>query len=85
MALMMAISFPAFGTHDQLLYSKTKSKIVQKLRGKHGFKRFARDGFGTVLEDSSERFYKDSTVQVPNGGRTRGGVACGGEVEGVLL
>ncbi|XP_043247487.1 probable phosphorylase b kinase regulatory subunit beta isoform X3 [Amphibalanus amphitrite] len=63
MALMMAISFPAFGTHDQLLYSKTKSKIVQKLRGRHGFKRFARDGFGTVLEDSSERFYKDSTVQ----------------------
>ncbi|XP_037068061.1 probable phosphorylase b kinase regulatory subunit beta isoform X2 [Pollicipes pollicipes] len=63
MALLMAISFPAFGTHDQLLYSKTKSKIVKKLRGKHGFKRFARDGFGTVLEDTSSRFYKDGTVQ----------------------
>ncbi|KAK7002162.1 hypothetical protein SK128_008210 [Halocaridina rubra] len=56
-SLLCAISFPAFATHDQLLYSKTKSQIVNLLQGKHGFKRFHRDGYGTVLEDKKRRYY----------------------------
>ncbi|XP_050711769.1 probable phosphorylase b kinase regulatory subunit beta isoform X6 [Eriocheir sinensis] len=56
-SLLCAISFPAFATHDQMLYSKTHSQIVGSLESKHGFKRFHRDGYGTVLEDKKRRYY----------------------------
>ncbi|KAG0711404.1 putative phosphorylase b kinase regulatory subunit beta [Chionoecetes opilio] len=56
-SLLCAISFPAFATHDQMLYSKTRNQIVNSLECKHGFKRFHRDGYGTVLEDSKRRHY----------------------------
>ncbi|XP_071549609.1 probable phosphorylase b kinase regulatory subunit beta isoform X2 [Panulirus ornatus] len=56
-SLLSTISFPAFATHDQMLYSKTRSQIISSLEGKYGFKRFHRDGYGTVLEDSRRRFY----------------------------
>lgn len=56
-SLLSTISFPAFATHDQLLYSKTKSQIISSLEGKHGFKRFHHDGYGSVLEDKKRRYY----------------------------
>lgn len=49
-ALLFSISFPAFATHDEELYKKTKGNIVSHLQGDWGFKRFSRDGFGCVLE-----------------------------------
>ncbi|MCL4124235.1 UNVERIFIED_CONTAM: hypothetical protein GTU68_045867, partial [Idotea baltica] len=56
-SLLSVISFPAFATHDKVLYNKTKAQIVNTLKGRNGFKRFLRDGYGTVLEDSKKRFY----------------------------
>ena len=47
--LLATISWPCFATSDQALYSSTKSKILRKLRGKYGLKRFLRDPYGTVL------------------------------------
>ncbi|XP_077542615.1 putative phosphorylase b kinase regulatory subunit beta isoform X3 [Haemaphysalis longicornis] len=56
--LLMAVSFPCFATHDDYLYKRTKDKIIRKLhRSNYGIKRFLRDGYGTVLEDRSRKYY----------------------------
>lgn len=48
--LLATISWPCFATHDPVLYQSTKSKILRKLKGKYGLKRFLRDSYGTVLD-----------------------------------
>ncbi len=57
------MSFPAFATHDQALYDSTKSKVIRSLEGRYGFKRFARDGFGTVVEPRDGRVYPEGKIQ----------------------
>ncbi|XP_050295730.1 probable phosphorylase b kinase regulatory subunit beta isoform X2 [Anthonomus grandis grandis] len=57
-SLLPTISFPAFATHEDLLYLRTKENIVKRLKGSYGFKRFTRDGFRTVLEDPNQKYYK---------------------------
>ena len=65
--LLSVISFPAFAIHNEDLYEKTKTKIVEDLEGRHGFKRFIYDGFGTVEEDPARRFYlKGETIKFEN-------------------
>lgn len=49
---------------DDALYSQTLDKIVRKLRGKYGFKRFLRDGFRTTNEDKNRRYYKPAEMKV---------------------
>jgi phosphorylase kinase alpha/beta subunit len=58
------ISYPAFATHDEILYTKTKTKIIRKLKGDYGFKRFLRDGYKTLLEDTNRRFYTEGETKV---------------------
>lgn len=48
--LLATISWPCFATHDQTLYQSTKAKILRKLKGKYGLKRFLRDSYGTALD-----------------------------------
>ncbi|KAL1123716.1 hypothetical protein AAG570_001489, partial [Ranatra chinensis] len=62
-SLLPTISFPAFATHDEVLYTKTKNNIIEKLLGQCGFKRFERDGYKTVLEDTERRFYKEGETK----------------------
>ncbi|XP_049821938.1 probable phosphorylase b kinase regulatory subunit beta isoform X2 [Aethina tumida] len=57
-SLLPTISFPAFSTHEDLLYTETKNNIVKKLKGQYGFKRFIRDGYKTVIEDPNKRYYE---------------------------
>lgn len=52
--LLATISWPCFATHDPTLYQSTKSKILRKLKGRYGLKRFLRDSYGTVLDPNSE-------------------------------
>lgn len=47
--LLATISWPCFATNDPTLYNSTKSKILRKLKGKYGLKRFLRDPYGTIL------------------------------------
>lgn len=49
---------------DDALYSQTLDKIVRKLRGKYGFKRFLRDGYRTANEDHDRRYYKPAETKV---------------------
>ena len=63
-SLIPAISWPAFAIHEESLVNRTRDKIVRKLAGKRGVKRFLRDGFGTVVEDKNRQYYKPGEVKV---------------------
>ncbi|MEA5551817.1 glycoside hydrolase family 15 protein [Anabaena cylindrica UHCC 0172] len=57
-ALLSIISYPAFAVEDVQLYERTFNKIITKLAGKYGCKRFLRDGHQTVLEDTQRLHYE---------------------------
>lgn len=63
-SLIPTISFPAFATHEDVLYDETKAIIIRKLKGSCGFKRFGRDGFKCKLEDTKRRYYRDGEIKV---------------------
>ncbi|XP_016135523.1 phosphorylase b kinase regulatory subunit beta-like isoform X1 [Sinocyclocheilus grahami] len=66
-ALLPCISYPAFAVDDDALYSQTLDKIVRKLKGKYGFKRFLRDGYRTANEDKNRRHYKPAEMKLFDG------------------
>nr|XP_057944757.1 phosphorylase b kinase regulatory subunit beta isoform X2 [Doryrhamphus excisus] len=66
-ALLPTISYPAFAVDDDALYSQTLDKIIRKLRGKYGFKRFLRDGYRTSNEDENRRYYKPAEMKLFDG------------------
>lgn len=63
-ALLPTISFPAFATHEEILYNETKANIIRRLKGNYGFKRFGRDGYKTVIENKDRRYYKSGEIKV---------------------
>ncbi|HLO51290.1 MAG TPA: glycoside hydrolase family 15 protein [Kamptonema sp.] len=62
-ALLSVISFPAFAVEDKQLSERTKDKIIEKLQGKYGCKRFLRDGHQTVLEDGDRLHYEPKELK----------------------
>ncbi|XP_064016390.1 phosphorylase b kinase regulatory subunit beta isoform X2 [Pogoniulus pusillus] len=66
-ALLPCLSYPAFALDDEVLFSQTLDKIVRKLKGKYGFKRFLRDGYRTALEDKTRRYYKPAEIKLFDG------------------
>ncbi|MCJ8747190.1 hypothetical protein PDJAM_G00150570 [Pangasius djambal] len=66
-ALLPCISYPAFAVDDDALYSQTLDKIVRKLKGKYGFKRFLRDGYRTANEDKNRRYYRTAEMKLFDG------------------
>ncbi|RWS29536.1 putative phosphorylase b kinase regulatory subunit beta-like protein [Leptotrombidium deliense] len=67
-SLLPTISWPCFATHDELLYKTTKLKMLKRLKGRFGFKRFLWDGYGTVLEKNEKQNASktDETKQYEN-------------------
>ncbi|EPY76089.1 Phosphorylase b kinase beta regulatory chain isoform 1-like protein [Camelus ferus] len=66
-ALLPCISYPAFALDDEVLFNQTLDKVVRKLKGKYGFKRFLRDGYRTSLEDPNRRYYKPAEIKLFDG------------------
>lgn len=62
-ALLSVISYPAFAVEDAQLVERTRNKILDKLEGRYGCKRFLRDGHQTVLEDTSRLHYEPWELQ----------------------
>ncbi len=62
-ALLSVIGFPAFAVEDVELIERTRQKIIDKLQGKYGCKRFLRDGHQTVLEDTTRLHYEPWELQ----------------------
>ena len=57
-ALLSIIGFPAFAIEEIALVERTRNKIIDKLQGHYGCKRFLRDGHQTVVEDISRLHYE---------------------------
>ncbi|KAI8621677.1 glycosyl hydrolases family 15-domain-containing protein [Chytriomyces sp. MP71] len=66
-AVLSVISFPAFAVSDSKLITRTRNEIIKKLGGRHGFKRFLRDGHQTLLEDTSRLHYDAHELKVFEG------------------
>ncbi|CAH0557440.1 unnamed protein product [Brassicogethes aeneus] len=62
-SLLPTISFPAFSTHEDILYGEAKNNIISKLKGPYGFKRFIRDGYKTAIEDPNKKYYEKSQLK----------------------
>jgi phosphorylase kinase alpha/beta subunit len=62
-ALLSVIGFPAFAIENRELVDRTRSKIVDRLQGNYGCKRFLRDGHQTVLEDASRLHYEPTELK----------------------
>jgi phosphorylase kinase alpha/beta subunit len=62
-AVLSTIGFPAFAIEDQALIDRTYQKIVEKLEGRYGCKRFLRDGHQTAIEDSERLHYDPEELQ----------------------
>ncbi|XP_056008769.1 phosphorylase b kinase regulatory subunit beta-like isoform X2 [Ostrea edulis] len=66
-ALISTIGWPTFALHEEDVKKRTFAKVLRKLKGKYGIKRFLRDGYRTVLEDSKRRFYKPAEIKLFDG------------------
>ncbi|NJM74645.1 MAG: glycosyl hydrolase family 15 [Acaryochloridaceae cyanobacterium RU_4_10] len=62
-ALLSVIGFPAFAVEDEAIVERTRQKILDKLAGNYGCKRFLRDGHQTVLEDTTRLHYEPEELQ----------------------
>lgn len=62
-ALLSVIGYPAYAVEDPALAELTRAKIVGKLQGRYGCKRFLRDGHQTVLEDHDRLHYQTGELQ----------------------
>jgi len=62
-ALLSIIGYPAFAIEDADLVMRTQHKIIDKLQGRYGCKRFLRDGHQTVIEDTTRLHYEPEELQ----------------------
>jgi phosphorylase kinase alpha/beta subunit len=62
-ALLSIIGFPAFAIEDPQLVKRTREKIITKLAGRYGCKRFLRDGHQTTIEDHTRLHYEPAELQ----------------------
>ena len=63
-SLLPTVSWPAFAIHEKPIRDKTINKVCRKLQGKWGIKRFLRDGYKTVMEDQTRKYYKPAEIKV---------------------
>ncbi|MBN2897028.1 MAG: glycoside hydrolase family 15 protein [Campylobacterales bacterium] len=57
-ALLSIIGYPAYAVEDAELVERTRGKIIKKLAGRYGCKRFLLDGHQSVIEDTSRLHYE---------------------------
>jgi phosphorylase kinase alpha/beta subunit len=62
-ALLSVIGFPAFAIENLSLVERTRKKVVNRLEGPYGCKRFLRDGHQTVIEDTTRLHYEPKELK----------------------
>ena len=62
-ALLSIIGYPAYAIEDQALVERTRQKIIKKLCGEYGCKRFLRDGHQSAIEDTSRLHYEPEELR----------------------
>ncbi|XP_078731901.1 phosphorylase b kinase regulatory subunit beta-like isoform X3 [Lampetra fluviatilis] len=66
-ALLPVLGYPAFAVDDDALRHQALDKVVRKLRGRYGFRRFLRDGYRTALEEEHRRHYRPAEIKLFDG------------------
>ncbi|MFC2073296.1 glycoside hydrolase family 15 protein [Campylobacterota bacterium] len=61
-ALLSIIGYPAYAVEDENLVKCTRDKIIKKLAGNYGCKRFLLDGHQSSIEDESRLHYEPSEL-----------------------
>jgi len=62
-ALLSIIGYPAYAVEDEKLVECTRDKIIKKLAGNYGCKRFLLDGHQSSIEDASRLHYEPSELR----------------------
>ena len=62
-ALLSIIGYPAYAVEDTTLVKRTREKIIKKLAGNYGCKRFLLDGHQSSIEDASRLHYEPSELR----------------------
>ncbi len=62
-ALLSVIGYPAYAVEDEKLVKRTRDKIIKKLAGNYGCKRFLLDGHQSSIEDESRLHYEPSELR----------------------
>ncbi|VDI71727.1 phosphorylase kinase alpha/beta subunit [Mytilus galloprovincialis] len=66
-SLLPTIYWPSFAIHEKHITDRTEDKVLRRLKGKFGIKRFLRDGYRTVLEDKNRTFYRPAEIKTFDG------------------
>lgn len=62
-ALLSIIGYPGYAVEDEKLVTRTREKIIKKLAGRYGCKRFLLDGHQSSIEDSTRLHYEASELR----------------------
>ena len=62
-ALLSIIGYPAYAVEDEKLVKQTRDKILKKLAGPYGCKRFLLDGHQSSIEDPTRLHYESSELR----------------------
>jgi len=62
-ALLSIIGYPAYALKDEKLVNTTRDKIIHKLAGVYGCKRFLLDGHQSSIEDDTKLHYEPSELR----------------------
>ncbi|MCX6074446.1 MAG: glycoside hydrolase family 15 protein [Campylobacterales bacterium] len=62
-ALLSIIGYPAYAIEDETLVKQTREKIIKKLSGRYGCKRFLLDGHQSSIEDSTRLHYEPTELR----------------------
>jgi len=62
-ALLSIIGYPAYAVEDEELCKKTRDKVIKKLAGNYGCKRFLLDGHQSSIEDETRLHYEPSELR----------------------
>ena len=62
-ALLSIVGYPAYAIEDEALLKRTRDKIIKKLAGNYGCKRFLLDGHQSAIEDESRLHYEPSELR----------------------
>ncbi|XP_046550516.1 LOW QUALITY PROTEIN: phosphorylase b kinase regulatory subunit beta-like [Haliotis rubra] len=62
-SLLPTVCWPAFAIHEEPVKRNTVNKVIRKLNGKYGIKRFFRDGYKTELEDKNRKYYRPAEIK----------------------
>ena len=62
-ALLSIVGYPAHAVDDPALAQRTRQTVLDQLAGRHGCKRFLRDGHQTAVEDPARLHYEPGELQ----------------------